>query len=115
MNIVYLLKVSKITVYRTKNKIMAQGNYRQHWVRKEFLLLQDEINDFFSQSDQNRSIIQSYNKTFDTNLELDILDKDPVIQSYFQTTSRDPSLKKLHPLNKNLTISNNRSNNTLNN
>ena len=26
----------KITVYRTKNKIMAQGNYRQHWVRKNF-------------------------------------------------------------------------------
>ena len=82
-----------ITVYRTKNKIMAQGNYRQHWVRKEFPLLQEVINDFFSQSDQNRSIVQSYNKTFNTNLELDILDEDPVIRSYFQMTSRDPSSK----------------------
>ena len=53
---------------------------------------------FFSQSDQNRSIIQSYNKTFDTNLELDKLDKDPVIQSYFRTTSRDPSSKKTPPV-----------------
>ena len=79
---------------------MIQGNYRQHWVRKEFPPLQEVINDFCSQSDQNRSIIQFYNKTFDTNLELDILDKDPVIQSYFQRTSHR---KKLHPLNKNLT------------
>ena len=82
---------------------MAQGNYRQHWIRKEFPLLQEVINYFFSLSDENRSIIQSYNKTFDTNLELDILDKDQVIQSYFQATSLDPSSKKLHPLNKNLT------------
>ena len=77
---------------------MAQGNYRQHWVRKEFPLLQEVINDFFSQSDQNRSIVQSYNKTFNTNLELDILDEDPVIWSYFQTTSRDPSSKKTPPI-----------------
>ena len=81
-----------------KTKLWLNEITDKHWIRKEFPLLQEVINDFFSQSDQNRSIVQSYNKTFDTNLELDILDQDPVIRSYFQTTSRDPSSKKTPPV-----------------
>ena len=45
-----------ITVYRTKNKIMAEGNYRQHWVRKEFPLLQEVINDFFRSVTNSRGL-----------------------------------------------------------
>ena len=34
---------------------MAQGNYKQHWVRKEFPLLQEVVSDLFSKSDENKS------------------------------------------------------------
>ena len=85
-----------ITVYRTNNKFQVQGNYRQHWVRKEFPMLQQVIDDFFKDSEEARSIVKSYNKIFDSNLDMDILE-DPDIKDYFIVESRDPAPTKTPP------------------
>ena len=85
-----------ITVYRTNNKFQVQGNYRQHWVRKEFPMLQQVIDDFFNDSEEARSIVKSYNKIFDSNLDMDILE-DPDIKDYFIVESRDPAPTKTPP------------------
>ena len=85
-----------ITVYRTNNKFQIQGNYRQHWVRKEFPMLQQVIDDFFNDSEEARSIVKSYNKIFDSNLDMDILE-DPDIKDYFIVESRDPAPTKTPP------------------
>ena len=85
-----------ITVYRTNNKFQVQGNYRQHWVRKEFPMLQQVIDDFFNDSEEARSIVKSYNKIFDSNLDMDILE-DPDIKDYFIVESRDPPPTKTPP------------------
>ena len=85
-----------ITVYRTNNKFQVQGNYRQHWVRKEFPMLQQVIDDFFNDSEEARSIVKSYNKIFDSNLDMDILE-DPDIKDYFIIESRDPAPTKTPP------------------
>ena len=74
-----------ITVYKTNNKFQVQGNYREHWVRKEFPMLQQVIDDFLSDSEEARSIVKSYNKIFESNLNVDILE-DPDI-----TGSPDPA------------------------
>ena len=85
-----------ITVYRTNNKFQVQGNYRQHWMRKEFPMLQQVIDDFFNDSEEARSIVKSYNKIFDSNLDMDILE-DPDIKDYFIVESRDPAPTKTPP------------------
>ena len=85
-----------ITVYRTNNKFQVQGNYRQHWVRKEFPILQQVIDDFFNDSEEARSIVKSYNKIFDSNLDMDILEF-PDIKDYFIVESRDPAPTKTPP------------------
>ena len=85
-----------ITVYRTNNKFQVLGNYRQHWVRKEFPMLQQVIDDFLNDSEEARSIVKSYNKIFESNLDMDILE-DPDIKDYFIVESRDPAPTKTPP------------------
>ena len=53
-------------------------------------MLQQVIDDFFNESEEARSIVKSYNKIFDSNLDMDILE-DPDIKDYFIVGSRDPA------------------------
>ena len=81
-----------LTVYRTKNKFTIQGNYRQYWTRKEFVDLQNTVNDFVTKLNEDRSIVKAYNKIFYADLNLDIWDTlhdDKVINLYFAATSHD--------------------------
>ena len=58
-----------LTVYRTKNKFTIQDNYRQYWTRKEFVDLQNTVNDFFTKPNEDRSIVKAYKKIFDADLD----------------------------------------------
>ena len=59
-------------------------------------MLQQVIDDFFNDSEEARSIVKSYNKIFDSNLDMDILE-DPDIKDYFIVESRDPAPTKTPP------------------
>ena len=59
-------------------------------------MLQQVIDDFFNDSEEARSIVKSYNKIFDSNLDMDILE-DPDIKDYFIVELRDPAPTKTPP------------------
>ena len=48
-----------LTVYRTKNKLRIQGNYRQYWARKEFVDQQNTVN-FFTKPNKDWLIVKAY-------------------------------------------------------
>ena len=87
-----------ITVYRSKHKFTIQGNSRQYWIRKEFPELQTVVDNCLTRenSDEAKTIIESYSQVFKSNLDSDILN-DPVIKSYFATTSRDTTIRRAPP------------------
>ena len=70
-----------ITVYKSKNKFMIQGNCRYHWVEREFTEIKRVVDEYLSQSDnRNSTLISCYNQVFEAELELDILDSSDNIQ-----------------------------------
>ena len=68
---------------------MIQGNYRQHWVRKEFTNIKTTVDKYFADPNETRSIVETYNEVFCTKLDINFMEIDPIIKSYFATTSRD--------------------------
>ena len=75
---------------------MIQGSSREYWTRKKFPVLQTVVDNCFTQenSDEGKTIVESYNHVFKSNLDSDILN-DPVIKSYFSSTSHDTTIKKI--------------------
>ena len=68
---------------------MIQGNYSQHWVTKEFTDIKTMVDKYFANPNETRSIVETYNEVFSTKLDINFMENDPIIKSYFTTTSRD--------------------------
>ena len=75
---------------------MIQGNYRQHWVRKEFTDIKTTVDEYFADPNETRSIVKTYNDVFGTKLDINFMENDPIIMKSYFATHRVTSIKHQH-------------------